>query len=555
MFIVRDESVASQRVVPIWCVGSDGTTPATGEAGGQPQFMVGGAFQGNTTATLSAWSAAAGQYYVTLTQAECATLGPGVVRYNSANALETETPVLFVAANSYNSQDLGLDGVNVASFDAGAITAAAIATNAIDADAIAANAITSAKIATDAIGTAQIAAGTYSGVTVGTDTLANSVRSNIAADVWNEVLTETTHSVVDSAGRRLRALGSITTSHVSQVAPSASVFSTALSAATDNWFSNKILTFTSGDLAGQARVIFSYEGATRSITFDEPLTAAPADNDTFDIILARTHPITQIATQVIEQAALTPISSTVTVDGIDAAAIATAIDADAIAANAITAAKIATDAITTDKIAAGTYSDVTFSTGGTAPSLVTLAPGSHSDVTIQGVTRTLNLTTNDDKTGYNVSSLDANTVDASAIADNAIDAGAIAANAITSAKIATDAIGTAQIAAGTYSGTTFGSAATILAGGIAAASFGASAIDAAALATDAGQEIADRLLLRDVAGGADSARSVGQALYALRNRVEVGDSVMTVYQADDTNSAWTASITTAAFPLGEFNPQ
>jgi hypothetical protein len=492
MFIVRDESVASQRVVPLWCVGSDGTTPAAGEAAGQPQFMIGGVFYGDTTATLSAWSAAAGQYFVTLTQSECSILGPGVVRYSSANALETETPFILVAANSYNSQDLGLDGVNVASFDAGAITAAAIATNAIDADAI-------------------------------------------------------------------------------------------------------------------------------------------ADN---------------------------------------------AIDAGAIAANAITAAKIATDAITTDKIAAGTYSDVTFSVGGTAASLVTLAPGSHSDVTIQGVTRTLNLTTNDDKagytitagtysnvtfsagglapslvtlapgshsdvtTGYNVSSIDANTIDASAIAanaitsseladgaltaakfdsnasillqptvhsgasvgiiaathpgvtiptvtdvtnavttgtisanainaaaiatgaidadaiaDNAIDAGAIAANAITSAKIATDAIGTAQIAAGTYSGTTFGSAATILAGGIAAASFGASAIDAAALATDAGQEIADRLLLRDVAGGADSARSVGQALYALRNRVEVGDSVMTVYQADDTNSAWTASATTAAFPLGEINPQ
>lgn len=52
----------------------------------------------------------------------------------------------------------GVPDVNVASIDADAITASAIADNAIDAGAIAANAITSAKIATDAIGSDQLAA-------------------------------------------------------------------------------------------------------------------------------------------------------------------------------------------------------------------------------------------------------------------------------------------------------------------------------------------------------------------------------------------------------------
>jgi hypothetical protein len=307
MFIVRDESVASQRVVPLWCVGSDGTTPAAGEAAGQPQFMIGGVFYGDTTATLSAWSAAAGQYFVTLTQSECSILGPGVVRYSSANALETETPFILVAANSYNSQDLGLDGVNVASFDAGAITAAAIATNAIDADAIAdnaidagaiaANAITAAKIATDAITTDKIAAGTYSDVTF-------------------------------------------------------SVGGTAASLVT---------------LAPGSHSDVTIQGVTRTLNL--------TTND--------------------DKAGYT--------------------------------------------ITAGTYSNVTFSAGGLAPSLVTLAPGSHSDVTVQGVTRTLNLTTNDDKTGYNVSSIDANTIDASAIAANAITSSELADGALTAAKFDSNA--------------------------------------------------------------------------------------------------------------------
>ena len=107
----------------------------------------------------------------------------------------------------------------------------------------------------------------------------------------------------------------------------------------------------------------------------------------------------------------------------------------------------------------------------------------------------------------------------------------------------------------THSGATVGSAATILAGGIITTSFGASAIDAAALATDAGQEIADRVLLRNVAGGDDSARSVGQALYVLRNRVDAtGPSTGTVFRTDDATSAWTFSITTGANPIAAVDP-
>jgi hypothetical protein len=103
-------------------------------------------------------------------------------------------------------------------------------------------------------------------------------------------------------------------------------------------------------------------------------------------------------------------------------------------------------------------------------------------------------------------------------------------------------------------------------GGIAAAAFAAGAIDAAAIAADAigaselaqgaAQEIADEILDRDLAGGASgNTRGVRNALRALRNRVAISGGTVTVYQENDTTSAWTAAVTTAAGdPISEVDP-
>ena len=99
------------------------------------------------------------------------------------------------------------------------------------------------------------------------------------------------------------------------------------------------------------------------------------------------------------------------------------------------------------------------------------------------------------------------------------------------------------------------SAVTVRVMGIVAASFNAGAIDAAALATDAGQEIADRMLLRNIATGDDSGRSVAQALFALRSRVLISGSTGTVFQNDDTTSSWTFSVVTAGGQvITDFDP-
>lgn len=105
-----------------------------------------------------------------------------------------------------------------------------------------------------------------------------------------------------------------------------------------------------------------------------------------------------------------------------------------------------------------------------------------------------------------------------------------------------------------------GSEVTVHSGGIASTAFAAGAIDAASLSADAGAELADALLDRDMSTGADSGssavRTPRDALRALRNRVDLSGNTMTVFDEDDVTAAWTASLTTTAdhaFPT-EFDP-
>lgn len=97
---------------------------------------------------------------------------------------------------------------------------------------------------------------------------------------------------------------------------------------------------------------------------------------------------------------------------------------------------------------------------------------------------------------------------------------------------------------------------TVAVGGIDASAFAANAVDSAALAQSASQEIADEVLNRDIAGGSSGgARNVRNALRSLRNKTAISAGTLTVYQEDDTSSAWTAAVTTAAGdPIASVDP-
>lgn len=59
------------------------------------------------------------------------------------------------------------------------------------------------------------------------------------------------------------------------------------------------------------------------------------------------------------------------------------------------------------------------------------------------------------------------------------------------------------------------------------------------------EQIADAILLRNLASGSYGGRTVRDALRAQRNRVEIVGTTVTIYAEDDTTVAWTATLTTA----------
>lgn len=113
----QSEATAAQRRFPVYLVdATDGLTPETGEAAGQPQISKNGAAFGNTTATLTAIGN--GAYYVELTAAELDTLGMIVVRYKSAATAEFNMHAQVVAHDVYDSVRLGLTALPNAAAEA-----------------------------------------------------------------------------------------------------------------------------------------------------------------------------------------------------------------------------------------------------------------------------------------------------------------------------------------------------------------------------------------------------------------------------------------------------
>lgn len=111
------EATAARRRMYFHCVDvTDGMTPETGEAAGQPQISKNGAAWGNTTATLTAIGN--GRYYVELTAAELDTVGSILGRYKSANTAEAIAQGQVVAFDPYDVVRLGLTALPNAAAEA-----------------------------------------------------------------------------------------------------------------------------------------------------------------------------------------------------------------------------------------------------------------------------------------------------------------------------------------------------------------------------------------------------------------------------------------------------
>lgn len=98
---------------------------------------------------------------------------------------------------------------------------------------------------------------------------------------------------------------------------------------------------------------------------------------------------------------------------------------------------------------------------------------------------------------------------------------------------------------------------TVATGGIVAGSIAADAITAAKVADDVGEQFADQLIGRNINGGSNTGRVVKQALHALRNKVVIDGSGLTisVKDTDDSAESWAGTITLAArSPIASIDP-
>jgi hypothetical protein len=124
--------------------------------------------------------------------------------------------------------------------------------------------------------------------------------------IWDEPLTGATHNVATSSGKRLRQSTAFQQidSTVIDASATTTTFITGLDSAVDDFYSDSMLVFTDGALAGQVRSIVDYIGATKTIILEEPLTSAPVNGVAFTIVSLHIHPVSQIQSGLATSAAL-----------------------------------------------------------------------------------------------------------------------------------------------------------------------------------------------------------------------------------------------------------
>jgi hypothetical protein len=114
--------------------------------------------------------------------------------------------------------------------------------------------------------------------------------------VWDASLSS--HNTGGTTGKSLKQIkeGTITIeSSINDASATTTSFVTALTEPTSSYYSNKIMVFIDGHLIGLSRIITNYDGTTKTITLEEPLTSAPADGDQFLILATHENSVAEIA--------------------------------------------------------------------------------------------------------------------------------------------------------------------------------------------------------------------------------------------------------------------
>lgn len=113
--------------------------------------------------------------------------------------------------------------------------------------------------------------------------------------VWDAAMSS--HNIGGSFGRAIRQMKEglvVEEASVDDGAATTTSFITTLPKLVDDFYNDDTLVFISGDLIGQSRIISDYDGSELRVTFDEPLTSAPADTDEFILLAGHNLTLTQI---------------------------------------------------------------------------------------------------------------------------------------------------------------------------------------------------------------------------------------------------------------------
>ncbi len=101
--------------------------------------------------------------------------------------------------------------------------------------------------------------------------------SDVAAAVWDEILTGATHNIATSAGRRLRELAEFgqLTSGLAQAGAATTITLAAGESAIDDFFNFALIGINGGTGENQIRIIVDYDGTTKIATLDRAWLVNP----------------------------------------------------------------------------------------------------------------------------------------------------------------------------------------------------------------------------------------------------------------------------------------
>ena len=123
--------------------------------------------------------------------------------------------------------------------------------------------------------------------------------SEVTDAVWDASVSS--HNDAGSFGRGFRQVkeGLVSADgQVNDASATATSFISNLTETVDDYWNEKVINFISGNLVGQSRVIYDYDGTTKTITVEEAFTSAPDDSSEFIILSVHVHPLDEIANAV-----------------------------------------------------------------------------------------------------------------------------------------------------------------------------------------------------------------------------------------------------------------